>query len=432
MPSGRWACKADRVFDGETVRDGAAVLIEDDAILDVVPAAEIPHGISVLSFPGGTILPGLIDLHTHFMRWEGALYLAYGITAIRDTANPLDWILARRAESGREPWPCIFCTGPALDGPVAHWPEISWACRSEADAQDKVRALADAGVDGIKLYVKLPGEWIPGMVKAAHAAGLPVLQHCTAGVLASARAGVDEFFHLDGLLADIWPDCPHGGWLEVWGRDGFEQTLDRQQRVADEIARLGLVTTPTLVVWDWFRRWRLREQPLPEAAPFLPRALADWFAVGEARPDDADLWARGIERALQFLGLLLERKATILPGTDVPWTYHLPGHLLWRELAFLTAAGMSPLDALRAATSRAARALRTDRLGRLAPRCLADLVIVSGDPTQRIPDPPDVTCVIKGGQIHQPSELFSAAGEYDLLSEPMGQAFKRFFVDERN
>ena len=429
VTSGRWACHADRIFDGETVRNGAAVLIEGDTILDLLPVAEIPRGIPVLPAPGCTILPGLIDLHTHFMRWEGPLYLACGVTAVRDTANPLDWILARREESRREPWPRIFCTSPALDGPVAHWPELSWACADEADARRKVEMLADAGVDGIKLYVRLPGEWIPGMVETAHNAGLPVMQHCSAGVLAPARAGIDEFFHLDGLLPDIWPDCPHGGWLEIWGREGFEGTLDRQQQVADEITLLGLITTPTITVWDWFRRWRCREQPLPEDAPFLPRMLIEWFTLGEARPEQEELWARAIERALRFLGLLIERGAPILPGTDVPWTYHLPGHMLWRELAFLTAAGMTPLDALRAATAGAARALRADRLGRLAPGCLADLVIVAGDPTQQIPDRPAVTHVVKGGQVYDPTELLSSAKEatYDLETEPLGQAFKRYF-----
>lgn len=431
--SNRWACHADRIFDGETVRHGAAVLIEGDTILDLVPLAEIPRGIPVLSVPGCTILPGLIDTHTHFMRWEGPLYLACGVTAVRDTANPLDWILARREESRREPWPRIFCTGPALDGPTAHWPELSWACADEADARRKVQMLADAGVDGIKLYVRLPGEWIPGMVETAHAAGLPVMQHCSAGVLAPARAGIDEFFHLDSLLADIWPACPHGGWLEVWGREGFEETLDRQQQVADEIANLELITTPTITVWDWFRRWRCREQPLPEDAPFLPRTLTEWFNIGEAQPQQEAVWARAIERALQFLGLLIERGAPILPGTDVPWTNHLPGHQLWRELAYLNAAGMSPLAALRAATAGAARALRADRLGRLAPGHLADLVIVNGNPTQRIPERPAVTHVIKGGRVYEPSELLSLAGTAtgDIETEPLGQAFKRFFADER-
>lgn len=430
--NGRWACHAERLFDGETVRDGLAVLIEGETIIDLLPVGELPRHIPLLAAPGCTVLPGLIDMHTHFMRWEGPLYLAYGVTTIRDVANPLDWILARRAEAWREPWPRIFCTGPALDGPVPHWPEIAWACLDQADARNKVQALADAGVDGIKLYVKLPGEWVAGMVDTAHAAGLPVMKHSTSGVLEPARAGIDEFFHLDGLFTDIWPDCPHGGWLDIWGCDGFEDTLPRQRQVADEIVRLGLITTPTLTVWDWFRRSLFCEQPLPEDAPYIPCTLVEWFTHDTTDPAKGARWARAIEHAQQFLGLLIERGAPILPGTDVPWTYHLPGHMLWRELAFLAAAGMTPLDTLRAVTARSAAALHAGRLGRLAPGYLADLVIVTGDPTREIPARPQISRVVKGGRVYAPAELLSIAEQtdYDIETEPLGKAFKRYFVTE--
>ena len=75
--------------------------------------------------------------------------------------------------------------------------------------------------------------------------GLPVMMHCSPhGVLAAAEAGIDEFFHLDGLLTDIWPDCPVYGWLERWGHEDFPGTWARQQHVADVIARPGLIATP--------------------------------------------------------------------------------------------------------------------------------------------------------------------------------------------
>lgn len=412
------------------MRQGLAVLIEGERIAAVLPLGEIPAGVPVLAAPGCTLLPGLIDMHVHFMRWEGPLYLAYGVTAIRDVANPLEYILAARAEAPRQAWPRIFTTGPALDGPLAHWPEISRGCADLADACRQVRELAAAGVDGIKLYVRLPAEWVADIVTTAHEVGLPVMMHCQAqGVLASGRAGIDEFFHLDGLMGDIWPDCPVGGWLELWGHEAFPTTWERQQQVADEIARLGLIITPTLTVWELFCRMLFQQQPEADDAPYLPRQLVTWLTSTEVEPELGAQWSRAIEHAQRFLGLLIERQVRVLSGTDVPWTHHLPGHLLWRELAFLTSAGMTPLDALRAATAQAARTLRTDELGRIAPGCQADLMLVDGDPTQAIPARPTIAAVVKAGRVYDQATLLAMATRDagDIALEPMGQALKRIY-----
>ena len=71
----RWACTGAQLFDGEAVQQGTAVLIEDEQIAAVLPVAEIPARSSGVGGAGGTLLPGLIDMHVHFMRWEGPLYL---------------------------------------------------------------------------------------------------------------------------------------------------------------------------------------------------------------------------------------------------------------------------------------------------------------------------------------------------------------------
>lgn len=435
LPDGiaRWACVADRVFDGERVISANAVLIDGNRVAGVLPGAHLPQGTPILSAPGCTILPGLIDTHTHFMRWEGPLYLAYGVTTVRDVANPLTWILARRREAASHPWPRLFTTGPALDGPSPHWPELSWSCTDLADGRAKIRDLRQAGVDGIKLYVRLPLEWIHGMVDEAHAAQLPVMMHPPGGgCLPAARAGIDEAFHLDGLLEELWPESP-GGWLERWGRDDFPADSERAQQVADEIARLGMIITPTLTVWDFMRLASSRYDYAPEDRDYLPHQLVEGFLPAEAAAATATLWTRALDRARQFLGLLIDREVPITAGTDVPWTFHLPGHMLWREMAFLVESGMTPIQALRAATTTAARALGIADIGRLAPGTCADLVIVDGDPTHRLPPRPAVRHVVRGGQLFQPAAILDSAGSYQkgLAHEPMAQAFQRYFSELR-
>ncbi|HQI77849.1 MAG TPA: hypothetical protein PK384_15165, partial [Candidatus Latescibacteria bacterium] len=85
----------DRVFDGRRVLPDPAVLVEDQHVQCVLPARELTPDTPIAAYPGCTIIPGLIDAHVHFMRWQGPLYLAHGVTTVRDTGNPLKWILAR-------------------------------------------------------------------------------------------------------------------------------------------------------------------------------------------------------------------------------------------------------------------------------------------------------------------------------------------------
>jgi len=425
---GRWAVHADRIFDGERVRTGEAVLVAGDTIVDVTPIAEVPPHTPITPFPGCTLLPGLIDLHAHFMRWEGPHFLAHGVTTIRDVGNRLDWILDRRAEWGANPWPRICTFGPILDGPTPLHGDCARACRDADEARQAVAETADAGVDGIKLYVGLQPEWLPGMVDEAHSRSLHVAMHCgTASALVAGAAGIDEFFHLDGLLADIWPDNP-GGWLSAFGLPGFGERLDQQNHVADRIKELGMIATPTLAWWD--TNWRALSPGYPTAEDVedIPEDIATWLCANcEPNLEAADTWRRALATAQQFVALLLEREVVVLPGTDVFCGLLRPGQSLWKELALLVECGMSPIDALRAATSAAAACLNDDRLGRIAPGAAADLVVVRGDPTRGTPVRPEMTLVVRAGKTFAPNDLLVSARRdaRNAAGDPWQAAFRR-------
>lgn len=117
----------------------------------------------------------------------------------------------------------------------------------------------------------------------------------------------------------------------------------------------------------------------------------------------------------------------ILAGTDVPWV--MPGVSLWRELALLAESGMTPLQALRAATHDAARWLGSDRIGQLAPGCVADVVLMKGDPSAHIPDRPAIEAVVRSGEWLQPGDLLAAAHAEgkDVEHDPWGPEFARVF-----
>lgn len=384
--------RADRLWDGSSAsaREGAAVLVRDGRIVAVVPADEVPafeefRGVPVSSFRGCTILPGLIDAHTHLAPWMLPAFLSAGVTTVRDTGGRVDVLVALREAARTSPArsPRVLGTGPVLDGPTARWTGIG---RAHADATAivaSVHELADAGVDAIKLYTDVTADQMRAATTAAHGRGLPVLAHLgPAGTVAARHAGVDEIEHLSGIVPTILPPGA----------------------ATDEVALSAAAAIPwhctTLVVWDRLARSR---DPV-----FASDARNSWV-----HPDIRAAWLRFPHRALdtatttgrqaavvamkRIVRPLLERGARILTGTDTPWPWLVPGWSLHDELALLQDAGVTRLEVLRAATSAAAAALGRDDLGRIAPGATADLLVVEGDPVLRLPDLARIRHVVRDG-----------------------------------
>ena len=420
-----FAISSAHLFDGEHILVDHAVLVEDGMVSGVVPSHSVPKGTTCHHEADSTILPGLIDTHVHFMRWQGPQFLAFGITTVRDTGNALQWILNRRTEWAANPWPRILCLGPLIDGPMPVHEMVCRRCVDLADAVTAVGEACDQGVDGVKLYVGVDPQWLPPIVDAAHATGRKVSMHCAGGgVLVAARAGVDEFYHLDGILADVWPDHPPG-WLELWGRPEFHRTQGRQQAVADAIRGSGITATPTLAYWD--SQWRIRTVDAwgSEDQRYTPSAMV---TMQSQPPDPASAaqWRRALEAAQGFVGLLGERGVPILAGSDVPCGLVPPGMSLWRELSLLVEAGLSPTQALRGATSAAAAFCGRYELGRISPGSVADLVVVRGNPLERIPLRPDIVKTIHQGVVYRPEDLLAAThwADFPLEDEPWAIQFE--------
>jgi len=422
----RWACYAERLFDGERVLEQTALIIDGERIAEVAPLSKLPPEMPAVTAPGGTVLPGLIDVHVHFGAWQGPLYLAHGVTTVRDVGNYPEWILARQVEARNHPWPHISCVGPILDGPNPSW-GMCRPCVDEESARRAVAETAALGVNGIKLYVGLASAWLPAMVDAARAADLPVMMH-TFDLPGALDAGVEEFFHLDGLLDALWPGRPPG-WLGVWGHEDFPRESARLPQLADHIAASGIITTPTLFYWDFAWHMRRVGRPEPAEEPYLPEKNLTWLRAVSGQhydPDAAEVWGRACRNAYAFLALLIERKAPILTGTDEPWGLLLPGQSLWREMELLVECGMKPADALRAATADAAKRLRLPDRGRLRPGAVADLMLVAGDPTMTLTAHPDIVATVRGGCLYRPAELKAGSLDYarNIEHEPMGIEFK--------
>jgi imidazolonepropionase-like amidohydrolase len=380
---------ADRVFDGrgDTLVD-AGVAIEDERIVCVGTRSELlaRYGSEArwASFPGSTLLPGLIDAHTHLimpgtgvgimdyaqMRDEllllvaarnAALALSSGVTTVVDLGGKgeLTFRLRDAIIQGVTPGPRLVLCGRALTITGGH----GWPWLGEADGLDgvrhAVRQLCKEGADLIKVMVT--GGGTPGtdgrrpsytpaelaaIVDEAHARDRRVVGHCTAtsGILRALDAGFDVIAHCQFLTPD--------------GSDTFDEPL--AQRVADQ----GVFVNPTLQI----NRVLMSDRVAPDQFDSERRAALDaWTARYPRFADNV--------RRLRDLGVRL------ICGSDCGWGYSTFDET-YLELDALVEAGLSPVEALISANGAAADALGlADRIGSIRPGLAADLLLVFGDPT---------------------------------------------------
>jgi len=172
----RFALAPTALFDGERLRKAHAVIVEGERVAGVAPVGSLPEAMEVQRLDGCTLLPGLIDCHTHLSDWMLPAFLAAGVTAVRDTGNDLAWILRRRERTRADPMagPDILCCGPLLDGSAAFWPQIGRPHADAAAIRRSVDEMAERGADAVKLYVHLTPEQIGAAATQADRRGLPL------------------------------------------------------------------------------------------------------------------------------------------------------------------------------------------------------------------------------------------------------------------
>jgi imidazolonepropionase-like amidohydrolase len=441
----RTAIVGARLIDGSGqahLVDPATVVIAGDQIVAVGPTAAtaVPPGAQVIDGRGKVVTPGLVDMHVHVYtpeRWHPEFFLAAGVTTVVDLGGQIPDLAAYRAaiDAGATPGPRILFTGPMLEEGELY-PGFAGFCRrfDAARTEAEVDALADAGVDGIKLYVTVRPDTARRACARAHARGLPVFmhQHATAGAEAAA-AGVDSVEHVNvfGQLAPAGFELAeparltpfeYGGWLWRWLGD-VDPRADAVRRLYDRLIAAGTVLDPTLVLYaarpgaigDDVGDTALDDPERTPLLPLLPPGVAKELV---ARWSERRAAARGASEAakarmrrawdniLTLVGGFHRAGGIVLAGTDCPNVAIVSGFSLHRELELLVRAGLSPMDAIVAATRRPAERLgRRDVFGTVAPGRVADLLLLSADPLDDIRNIRRIERVIARGMVYEPARL---------------------------
>jgi imidazolonepropionase-like amidohydrolase len=419
------------VIDVESGRADPAltVVMEGERITAVGkrPALRIPAGARIVSGSGKFLIPGLWDMHVHvaFGDWfPGAkevalpLFVANGVTGIRDMGGELETLLGWRKEieQGTLVGPRMVVSGPMLDGPTPRFPS-SVAVATPDDGRRAVRDLSRRGADFIKLQSLVPRDAVFAIAEEAKKVGIPFAGHVPDAVRAAEASGAGEksFEHLIGIFegSSTREDEFLKGDKSV-GR--FLQSYDeaRFARLVALLARNGTWQCPTLV---WEHGGNLIEERDLAHDPLAKYAPASWKngawkrftdqITGEFNVDDLPTRRKFVAKELEVVRALHAAGVPFLAGTDTAaGVYIFPGFSLHDELSLFVKAGFTPLEALRTATLLPATYLsRTDRHGLVREGKLADLVLLDANPLDDIVNTRRIHAVVSNGRYFSRADL---------------------------
>ena len=423
IPRGDLIIRNARLFDPRDLRvtPATSVLITGERIVRVGPDADLKPSANaeIIDAHDQFLMPGLWDNHQHFGDNDGALDLANGVTSARDMANDTDAFLQRvaRFDDGTELGPRVLKAG-IIDGTGEFAGPTKMRVDTAEQAIQDVDWYADHGYVQIKIYSSVKPELVPIIADRAHARGLRVSGHVPAFMSARqfVEGGADEIQHLNFIVLNfLFPEVK-----ETRNRDRFikvaehagELTPDKPE-VRDFINFLKdhhTVLDPTMNVFEaLFCGDPGAVTPgLEKIVPRFPPQVRRTMRSGalEVPPDKQAAYHEAFPAMLRLLKAIHDAGVTIIPGTDA-----LPGYTLHHELELYVQAGIAPAEVLRMATWTPALVMGVDKdRGVVAPGKLADMVLVNGDPTKNIGDINNITTVIKGGKVYDPTAIERALG----------------------
>jgi imidazolonepropionase-like amidohydrolase len=387
-------------MDRETPLVGHTVVVRGDKIAMIAPSATLDtKDAQVIDAKGKWIVPGLADMHVH--TWgerDFAMYLLNGVTTVRDMfGSPQQLAWREQIMRGQIDGPTLILAGPIVDGDPPTWPGSAVVTTPDA-AKTVVQEQKRAGYDLIKVYGGLTPSVYEALAAEAKAQNIPFAGHVptAVGVDKAIASGQRSIEHLDGYV-------PFGGDDHV------------SPEVIEKTAKGTTWNCPTLVVTERFAHL---DDPASLAntagLQYVSAAIRDrWDPKNDFRLKDwtperfaAQREKNSVRRKL--VGDLNKAGARIVVGTDTGNPYVVPGFAVHDELGLLVTAGLTPYQALRAATFAPSELAGTPgAFGAIAVGARADLIVVDADPLQNLATLATPSLVIVRGKPHERAALLA-------------------------
>lgn len=431
-----------RVIDGTgtAAKEDQTVILANGKVqsISAVADATVPKDAQHLDLHGYTVIPGLVGMHDHMFYPMGnaifgemaysfpRLYLAGGVTTVRTTGSLepyTDLELKKAIDAGQVPGPKMHVTGPYLEGPGTFALQLHQLASPE-ETTKTANYWMDEGVDNFKAYMFITPAELSAAIAAAHKRDVKVTGHlCSVGFREAAGLGIDDLEH--GLLVDTeflpekkpgeCPDVPDDmvryGKLDIQSGPVHDMILD--------LIKHHVAITSTLPVF---------EEEVP-GRPVMQRRVLDaltdeargQFLANKVRMGDTARLQRlyktdvppmiaAFKKEMEFEHEFAKQGGLLLAGLDPTGIGGvIAGFGDQREVELLVEAGFTPLEAIHIATYNGAQYLGDlEKVGTIAPGKQADLVVIKGDPSQKIEDIENVEIVFKDGVGYDSAKLIES------------------------
>ena len=409
------------------------VLVRGERVAEVgaVAAVKIPADARRIDGHGLFLMPGMADMHVHFLE-KGKLgkfdtyfplYLASGVTTVRLMGTPPDLRTLRdEINQGTRLGPTLLLTGQLIDGPPAQWGGSNVVTTPE-QARNNVDRQKRDGYDFVKVYDNLSVAAYDAVVDEAHKQHVPVVGHVPypGGLAHVLKIPLDSIEHVEAFfiaaqrhgspyehVSSVPPHLGHRLFPPPKYYDDVDEA--RLPELAAATAKAGSWVVPTLMM----PMNVLSPQETAEAfnRPMVKYAtpyLRGWWGMGVEGVDSEGDWAairHGKELRLKVVRALHDAGVPLLVGTDTPHAFVVPGFAVHDEIQLLVRAGLSPFDAIAAATVNVGKFLRRPKtVGLVAPGAQADLVLLKGNPLEDVKNLSQISGVMRRGRWYPQEEL---------------------------
>ena len=425
------------------LEENMTIIISKDEIIKVekTGSLNLSKKNNIIDGSGKFLIPGLWDSHVHFAFDEELassmfnLFMAYGITSVRDTGGEINFLKEWKNKSISNPniYPRVKIAGPLIDGKFnvyngnsVYFPPLSVRTASVQETENQVNELIRNGVDFIKAYEMLTPEQFKVITKVAKENGLKVTGHIplSMDVITASNVGLNSIEHLRNIEMSSTSNPEE---LLKIRRNALENkenllgsslrtSLHKSQRMSsikniDSVQLKKVLNVllkndtwqiPTLILYRGWAYELYRDLEWKDTFDYLPIEIKNkWNSQinliqsrdNTERQDFAD-WGQSMTKLMNKMGI------NFMAGTDTPIGFQTPGYSLHNELEMLVKSEFTPLQALQAATYNPALYFNMEnKLGLIKEGYIADLVILSDNPLDNISNTKKIETVIKNGNL---------------------------------